>query len=545
MYHARGQAYETLGAFEQARHDYEQALHAAHDAHDGVAEWQSVFDLGFLWAGRDYERAGAFFRHAIELAQAIADPKLHAHSLNRLGNWLVNTGQAAQGVQAHEEALAIFQSQQDRQGMAETLDLLGVANAMYGDAVSAVNWYGRAIELFRALGDTKGLSSSLAIRSTLTSRGYSEPVVVVSWRPEQCERDSLEAVRLAHQIGWSAGEAFAEQCAGLVYASFGNFGQALAHAQQALRIATEIHHPQWMAAVHDTLGQIYVLLLEPTLALQHLGVGLSFAQQLGSAWWIGNIVTYQALASILEGKLTQAEALLSAMLPCEQQPRNLAERRMAWAWGELALAQGKPDMALQTAEQLLASAPGVERPTGVLPIPHLLKLQGEALAALKRLDEAVRVLEEAKQCALAGLEMPLAWQIHRALGRLYRLLKHEEQARRECAAARTVIASLAETMNDPHLREQFLHAALTSLPRETPRSPRRIEAEKFGGLTAREREVALLIAQGKSNRTIADALVVSERTVETHVSNILCKLGFTSRTQIAAWAVEVALENTR
>lgn len=44
-----------------------------------------------------------------------------------------------------------------------------------------------------------------------------------------------------------------------------------------------------------------------------------------------------------------------------------------------------------------------------------------------------------------------------------------------------------------------------------------------------------------SNREIADTLVVGERTVETHVSNILNKLGFNSRTQIAAWAVEKGL----
>ncbi len=59
---------------------------------------------------------------------------------------------------------------------------------------------------------------------------------------------------------------------------------------------------------------------------------------------------------------------------------------------------------------------------------------------------------------------------------------------------------------------------------------------QFGGLTPREREVALLVAQGKTNPEIAQALVVSERTVTTHVTHILSKLGFTSRTQIAAWA---------
>ena len=77
---------------------------------------------------------------------------------------------------------------------------------------------------------------------------------------------------------------------------------------------------------------------------------------------------------------------------------------------------------------------------------------------------------------------------------------------------------------------------------DTPaQSPRQIAKEKFDGLTAREREVAALIAQGKSNREIADALVLSERTIEGHVSNILTKLDFTARAQIAAWAVEKGL----
>ncbi len=58
----------------------------------------------------------------------------------------------------------------------------------------------------------------------------------------------------------------------------------------------------------------------------------------------------------------------------------------------------------------------------------------------------------------------------------------------------------------------------------------------YAGLTTREREVATLIVQGKSNRQIADVLVLSERTVATHVSNVLVKLNVTSRAQIAAWA---------
>ncbi|CAG0961538.1 partial Putative HTH-type transcriptional regulator, partial [Anaerolineae bacterium] len=69
-------------------------------------------------------------------------------------------------------------------------------------------------------------------------------------------------------------------------------------------------------------------------------------------------------------------------------------------------------------------------------------------------------------------------------------------------------------------------------------SPRQAAKEKFDGLTTREREVAALIARGKSNREIAETLVLSERTIEGHVGNILNKLGFNARTQIAAWAVQ-------
>jgi len=54
-------------------------------------------------------------------------------------------------------------------------------------------------------------------------------------------------------------------------------------------------------------------------------------------------------------------------------------------------------------------------------------------------------------------------------------------------------------------------------------------------LTPREREIAQLVAEGLSNRSIAQTLVISPRTVDGHVENILSKLGFGSRAQIAAW----------
>ena len=61
------------------------------------------------------------------------------------------------------------------------------------------------------------------------------------------------------------------------------------------------------------------------------------------------------------------------------------------------------------------------------------------------------------------------------------------------------------------------------------------------GLTAREREIAAFLASGKSNREIASELALSERTIETHVHNLLPKLGLKNRTQVAAWALSAGL----
>jgi DNA-binding CsgD family transcriptional regulator/tetratricopeptide (TPR) repeat protein len=64
-----------------------------------------------------------------------------------------------------------------------------------------------------------------------------------------------------------------------------------------------------------------------------------------------------------------------------------------------------------------------------------------------------------------------------------------------------------------------------------------------GGLTAREREVATLIAQGLTNGQLADRLYISPKTAAVHVSNILTKLGLSGRAEVAAWAVRNGLES--
>ncbi|HEV7975673.1 response regulator transcription factor [Amycolatopsis sp.] len=60
-------------------------------------------------------------------------------------------------------------------------------------------------------------------------------------------------------------------------------------------------------------------------------------------------------------------------------------------------------------------------------------------------------------------------------------------------------------------------------------------------LTSREREVVVLVAQGRSNQEIARKLVISERTARTHVSHVIGKLGVGSRVQAALWAIREGL----
>lgn len=79
-------------------------------------------------------------------------------------------------------------------------------------------------------------------------------------------------------------------------------------------------------------------------------------------------------------------------------------------------------------------------------------------------------------------------------------------------------------------------------PEVAARFMRKIEPPKFPEpLTERETEVLKLVAHGRSNKEIAAELVIGEKTVKTHVSNILSKLGLPSRTQAALYALRIGL----
>ena len=85
--------------------------------------------------------------------------------------------------------------------------------------------------------------------------------------------------------------------------------------------------------------------------------------------------------------------------------------------------------------------------------------------------------------------------------------------------------------------EVHLDAAVARVLTHSLVAPRR----GVSALTGREREVLVLVAQGRSNRDIGRLLTIGERTVQTHIANVLTKLGLVSRTQAALWAVREGL----
>jgi DNA-binding CsgD family transcriptional regulator len=523
----RGQAYDTLGDFAAAADDYAAALAAARATGDRAAEWQVLLDLGLLWTGRDYEEAHRYLQAALALARVLGDPATLAHSLNRMGNWYANHEQPEPARQQHEEALAIFERLGDRAGLAATLDLLSMAHALGGDLVGASRAGRQAADLFRALGDRQGLIGSL-VTSLLPGAVYEFDVMVGSASLGEGISFVEEALALARETGWRSGEAFVMAILGECYGAAGEFARGLTLARGSLAIAEELEHHQWMAQAHWVLGALHADLAALPAARRHFEQALALGRALNSRVWFGSATAGLAAVLIRQGEPAQAEAVLAAALSPGAPVQTQAQRQLWCTRAELALAAGDCAAALDILDRLYATAANL---TAEGDIARLAWLKAQALAGLGQAEPADALLRAAQATAASQGARSMLWRLHAARGALLRGQGRVEEAEGEEGAARRLIEELARNVPAGELRDGFRRAALATLPASVAPRPR-----PAGGLTRREWEVAGLIAQGKTNREIAEALSVGERTVETHVSNMLMKLGFASRAQIAAWA---------
>jgi tetratricopeptide (TPR) repeat protein len=419
-----------------------------------------------LWAGRDYARTGDYHRQALELAREMSEPATLAHSLNRLGNWHLNLERLADARQYHEEALAIFEGLEDRRGLAETLDLLGMSCKIQGDLLSGADYYRRALGLFRDLGDRRGQSGS--VEQLMVCAGSLQCDTLV---PEPMSRiDATSAgelaIKLAHDVGWRAGEADAHVLLGYYLGLRGEYAGALGHARVGIDIAEEIDHRPRMTSAHALLGLLHLDLFALARARWHLERAFKLAQELGSRIWMCETAAFLAWACVAQDDLARAKRVVEEALDTEPGLGTIGQRNCWVARAELALAQCEPARALELLDELSASTPNASPHRR---IPRLEHLRGRALADLGRLNEAEQALQQARGAAADQDARPLLVRIHARLGTLYEAHARRTEARRDYTLAWSLIDDLAADVPDEHLRSTFRERALVMAP--DPRAP--------------------------------------------------------------------------
>jgi DNA-binding NarL/FixJ family response regulator len=525
----RGEAHHSLGEFDSARADYEAALAAATASGDQHLAWESLIELNVLWSARDYAVAGEYAERSLAVARELSDRSYIARSLDRVGNWHMNTGRVRQALADQQEALAVLESIGDRRGVADTLNLLGMTSA-FVDPERSADYYTRAIPLSRELDKRQDLVTALVMRVLASGFYYGDTFAPAPLDPAQSEVDTDEAIRLAQAIDWPAGESFARWELALWHGMRGQYPRAFELAAAGLRIAEEIEHRQWIAAGLCSLGALYVDVLLPERARTLLERALDLARELGSLVWAPYATARLAQALTLERDFATASAVLEEELRANTPMQTATERQLWCARADVLLARGAARESLEVAERLAVTlGPGKVA-------PRVWIARGAALTALRSFESAEPLLIEAIQASEAAQLRSQTWRAHAVYARFLRMRGRRDEAEREVQLARTLVMELAAPMTDEVMRTSFPERALKQIPHGGVASERRAAKKAFGGLTGREREVAALIGEGLSNRAIADRLVVGERTIETYVSSILAKLGFTARTQVAAWA---------
>jgi DNA-binding CsgD family transcriptional regulator/tetratricopeptide (TPR) repeat protein len=288
----------------------------------------------------------------------------------------------------------------------------------------------------------------------------------------------------------------------------GGWSDAMAELEGALaRLADPVGSPELGAAFY-LRGELHRLrgeFAESTLAYRE-------ANELGREPQPG-----LALLRLAEGRVEPAMAAIRRVL--EEAGDLISRSKVLGPYVEIALAAGDVQAAREAAEELSTIAGDLESPllqavaeyaTGTVLLAE--KEPANALVLLRRAWRRWRELEAPYEAARARIPIALAC---RALG-------DEDGAEMELDAARSVFEELAAVPDVGRVIE------LSQV--EAP--------EATGGLTAREVQVLSLIAGGKTNRAIATELVISEKTVASHVSHIFTKLNLTSRAAATAYAYE-------
>lgn len=215
-------------------------------------------------------------------------------------------------------------------------------------------------------------------------------------------------------------------------------------------------------------------------------------------------------------RLVEAEA---AIFESGSRASSLWPVAAAWA---LAGGRQAPKRATLLIDQLIIAF-GEAPDYGVLCYPVVLALAARA------------VNDRAALAALAAWRD--LWMDHQPWSRAQRLLAQGLAAHTLGLAEGTPLLNDAADQFDTLGAPFFAHYARRH---QTGEAPKAESKERFSNTTRREREIAALVAEGLTNRQVAEKLVLSERTVEGHIANLFAKVNVNSRTQLAAWYLRTA-----
>jgi DNA-binding CsgD family transcriptional regulator len=214
---------------------------------------------------------------------------------------------------------------------------------------------------------------------------------------------------------------------------------------------------------------------------------------------------------------------------------TLGQRCIWSARANLALGYGSGAEALAILDRLIATGANVVNQQDV---PMLSWRRGRALAQLGLHTEAEEALLAARAGSVALGKLSRLWRIDLDLALCYQTLGRTGDVAQALRHGREVARQVADNIPDERLRAGFQSGAASLFDAIDGGSGSRRSRPRHAPLTPREADVVRCVARGLTNRQIAHTLSIGERTVETHVSNALGKLGFTSRAQLAAWVVE-------
>jgi len=252
---------------------------------------------------------------------------------------------------------------------------------------------------------------------------------------------------------------------------------------------------------------------------------------------------------LLAGRIQAAAGYrqeVETILELAQMSRYRVINRYHLVCAELALAQGDAAAALQsTAEAAsLAQAKGMTKNSA-----KSLLLAGQALLRLGRTYEAAQRLEQAVTLADSIAHGSLRWKTRLRLAEAYVLLGRPNVELLHQALE--LVTRLAGSLDDEPLRAAFLASPLVVELRSNARSSAALAeattsapvaaSDYPAGLSVREVEVLRLVAQGATNRQIAETLVISVKTVNAHITHILNKIGCDNRTAATTFAIQHGL----